>query len=73
MSKYLVIGGDRLFNAICDSVGMKADYVRRIVVDLQVGSAGRVYFDSFANDEVVDVIMQGGGITIVESPKDAAA
>lgn len=73
MTKFVVTDSERVAMAFCQAVGLDPHYTSRVVVDLQKGSVGRVYFETFANDAVLDVILEGGGIQIVEREEEAAA
>ncbi len=65
MSKFLVSGSMDILNDLCEAVGVPAELVRRVVLDLEVGSPGRLYVDTFADDEKIRVAL-GGGITLTE-------
>lgn len=72
MRKYVVLSTDRLVQAFCEPVGMDPKHVRRIVVDMEVGSLPRVYFETFGDDATVDVLLEGGAIDIIEREEEAA-
>jgi len=55
MSKFVVTDFGTLGNALCEACGIDPCYVRRIVLDLEVGNAGKLYFETFADSEVLSV------------------
>jgi hypothetical protein len=70
MSKFVV--GDKLLEALY-SAGILDDdykYVRRIVIDLEVNQAARIYIDRFADDEQL-VPALTAGIRIVDTAEEA--
>jgi hypothetical protein len=70
MSKFIV--GDRLLEALYSAgvIGDDYTYIRRIVIDLEVGSAGRIYIERFADDEQL-VPALTAGIRIVDTAEEA--
>jgi hypothetical protein len=70
VSKFVV--GDRLLEAL-HSAGVIGDdytYIRRIVIDLEVNQAARIYIDRFADDEQL-VPALTAGIRIVDTAEEA--
>jgi hypothetical protein len=70
VSKFIV--GDKLLEAL-HSAGILDDdytYVRRIVIDLEVNQAARIYIDRFADDEQL-VPALTAGIQIVDTAEEA--
>lgn len=70
MSKFVV--GDRLLEALYSAgvIGDDYKYIRRIVIDLEVGSAARIYIDRLADDEQL-VPALTAGIRIVDTAEEA--
>lgn len=70
MPKYIV--GDRVLLALYDAgvIGDDYPFIRRIVIDLEVGSVAKLYVERFADD---DKLIAGlvGGIKIVETTEEA--
>ena len=65
MPKFIVTGTDsdpsaELSLALCKAAGLRYDRVSRIVLDLKVGSAGRVYFETFADGDDLKVGLPDG-------------
>jgi hypothetical protein len=72
MSKFISgTSRDRLMAAFADAVGVSHNHIRRVIVDLQVGSPGIVYFETFADTEVIDVVLRAE-IEIVDTAEEAA-
>lgn len=73
MSKFIVgHASNEIFMAL-HNAGVFADEpseVRRVIIDLEVGSAARIYVEKFADSSLVDVIMSGA-VEIVEREKAA--
>lgn len=62
MSKFLLGPSNDTFQALHDA-GVFADdpkNVRRVVIDLEAGSAAVVYVQLFLDDSFVDVVLAGG-------------
>jgi hypothetical protein len=62
MSKFLVGGrSDGIYEALHQAGVFKEDprNVRRIIIDLEAGSAARTYVEMFVDDVLIDVVMQG--------------
>lgn len=53
MAKFVVTGWDPLGLALMKAAGIDPNSVRRVVIDLQVGSPGRMYLDTFLDDQVL--------------------
>jgi len=69
MSKFVVtdaLSRDGLGCALCEAAGVKPETVRRLVLDLQVGSPGLLYFETFADAAILDVSIAELGITVEE-------
>lgn len=60
MPKFIVQDHTALTDALCEAAGVNRDMVSRIVLDLQVGSPGRVYFNTFADSSILDVELKAG-------------
>ncbi len=58
---------DDLTVALCESVGLDPRSVRRIVVDLEVNSVARIYFDTFLETEVADLLRVGLNLEALEA------
>lgn len=58
MTKYVVTDPTEheLGMKICESIGLEPTMVRRIVLDLQVGEAAKVFVEAFVDDDVVGKI-----------------
>jgi hypothetical protein len=68
----IIVGArsDGIYEAL-HAAGVFADDpkdVRRVVIDLEAGSAARVYVERFVDDSLIDVLMRGE-IEIVEREK----
>lgn len=70
MSKFIV--GDALLEALYSAGILPDDYtfIRRIVIDLEVGSAARIYIDRYADDEQLIPALTAG-IRIVDTAEGA--
>lgn len=70
MSKFLV--GDELLEALYSAgvIGDDYTYIRRIVIDLEVGNPARIYIDKYGDDEQL-VPALTAGIRIVDTAEDA--
>ena len=64
MTKFLVTNWDKLGTELCEAMGIDETYVRRLVLDLEVGSPGRIYFETFADNQVLNVSLGTVGIEI---------
>ena len=64
MAKFLVTSFGELGDDLCRACGLTPEYVSRIVLDLKVGSPGRVYFETFADDETLNVRVPAGGFEV---------
>ncbi len=63
--KLLVRGFEgNLGTSICEAAGVDPTMVRRIVIDLEVGNAGKVYVETFADDAVLDVEIPSNRIKV---------
>jgi hypothetical protein len=67
MAKFIHTGHIELFDRLCESVGVDPSYTRRLILDLEVGSPGRVYFETFADDESLKVELPSG-LIIKDTP-----
>jgi hypothetical protein len=70
VSKFIV--GDGLLEALY-SAGILGDdytYIRRIVIDLEVGNPARIYIDKYGDDEQL-VPALTAGIRIVDTAEEA--
>ena len=68
MPKFIVSGPhDRITLRLCEYLGVDPNVIRRIVVDLEVGSAARIYYETFADDGVLDVAL--GGLLVRVDPE----
>lgn len=67
MSKFVFLNAarDTLGTEICESVGINPETVRRIVIDLEAGSAGKVYIEAFTDDGLLNVSINKLGIEVV--------
>ncbi len=65
MSKFLVGASMDILNDLCEAAGVPAETVRHLVLDLEVGSPGRLFIETFADDEKIRVAL-GGGIRVTE-------
>jgi hypothetical protein len=65
MAKFLVL--DDMIDALWEAGVIDEDKanVRRVVIDLQVGEAGRIYIEKFADREKLQAALEAG-VTIVE-------
>jgi hypothetical protein len=70
VSKFLV--GNELLEALYSAgvIGDDYTYIRRIVIDLEVGNAARIYIDRYADDEQL-VAALTAGIRIVDTAEEA--
>lgn len=63
MAKFIVLGhSDGIYEAL-HAVGIVADEpkdVARVVIDLKAGSAAKIYVEKYADDSLIEVIVQGG-------------
>lgn len=70
MAKFIVIPNGRsdIFQALHEAgvVADKPSDIARVIIDLKAGSPAQIYIQKFADDSLVDVILQGG-LTIVEA------
>ena len=68
MSKFLVTDsfGSPLGTALLEAAGVKPEVVSRLVLDLRVGSLGRLYLETFADDAVLQVNVAEYGVQITE-------
>lgn len=67
MNKFVVTDAferDGLADALCVAAGIKPEYVRRMVIDLQAGSAGMVYLETFADQAILDVSIAELGVSV---------
>lgn len=57
MSKFVFTEPTRyaLVNAICEQAGIDPNYVRRIVIDLQLNEVAKVYVELMADDATLGV------------------
>ena len=61
MTKFIVgVPSDRISGPLCEQLGIDPSSVRRIVIDLEGGSAARIYYDTFADQEPLAVAFEGG-------------
>jgi hypothetical protein len=49
-----------LFDSLLDKAGIDKTYVSRLILDLEVGSAGRLYLEMFADSEVLSLALPNG-------------
>jgi hypothetical protein len=69
VSKFLVTDSfGTLGDGLCRASGIDPRYVRRLVLDLEVGSPGRLYVETFADSEVLDVNLADSGIKVTDAP-----
>lgn len=73
MSKFVFLNAarDALGTEICEAAGIAPETVRRIVIDLEAGSPGRLYIEAFADDAILGVSINKLGIEVV-SEEEAA-
>lgn len=75
MAKFLLTNQldrrDSVGGALLGAAGIKPEYVRRLVLDLEVGSVGRMYVELFADDAALNVSIEPGGIEV--RPAEEAA
>lgn len=71
MAKFVFIEPTRyaLSKAICEKAGIDPNYVRRIVIDLQVGDAGVVYVELLGDESMLDVNINEIGVRVIEAPE----
>lgn len=62
---FLDPGQDTLGIEICEAVGIAPECVRRMVIDLEVGSPGKVYIEAFADKSILDVSINKLGVQVV--------
>lgn len=74
MSKFIFLTADDpaakrdgLAVEICEAAGVDPGSVRRMVIDLEVGSAAKVYMEMFADDAILDVSIQKLGIKVSDA------
>jgi hypothetical protein len=69
VSKFVFLdpGRDTLGTEICKATGIAPERVRRIVIDLCVGEAAKVYVEAFGDDAILDVSIDQLGITLKET------
>lgn len=61
MAKFIFTDLNSVFGtSICEAAGVDPTTVRRIVVDLEVGSPGKLYIETFANDALLGVSIPAG-------------
>jgi hypothetical protein len=60
MTKFVVVDTGPLFDALLDKAGIDKTYVRRLILDLEVGSVGRLYLEMFADWEMLSVDLPHG-------------
>lgn len=71
MPKFVVTGFDGpegLGVALCRAAGVDPNYVSRLVLDLKVGHAGRLYLECFADNKALEVELPTAEVTIREVP-----
>jgi hypothetical protein len=67
VAKFVVVDTGPLFDALLDRAGIDKTHVRRLILDLQVGSAGMLYLEMFADSDVLTLdLPQGFQIGTVE-------
>lgn len=74
VSKFVVtdeFSRDGFACALCEAAGIKPEFVRRMVIDLQAGSTGLVYLEMFADDVILDVSIAELGISLTAEDGDA--
>ena len=63
--KILVRGFEgELGMSICRAAGLDPSYVRRIVIDLDVGDVGKVYIEMFADEALLNVSIPSDHIEV---------
>ena len=50
--------------SICEAAGVDPTMVRRVVLDLQVGNAGIVYVEMFADPELLEIRIPSNRIKV---------
>jgi hypothetical protein len=60
MTKFVVVDTGPLFDALLDKAGIDKTYVRRLILDLEVGSVGRLYLEMFADCEMLSLGLPDG-------------
>jgi hypothetical protein len=60
MTKFVVVDTGPLFDALLDKAGIDKTYVRRLILDLEVGSVGKLYLEMFADSEILRVDLPDG-------------
>ena len=68
MSKFMFIEPKRhaLALEICRATGIDADKVSRLVIDLKIGDAGKLYVETFADNAILDVSIGELGVSVTE-------
>lgn len=60
MSKFVVTNFAALADDLCKAADLDPTTVRRVVLDLEVGSPGRLFFETFADDEKIRLALTAG-------------
>jgi len=70
MQKFIFVEPEphKLACSIADAIGIEANSIRRLVIDFEVGSAGKLYLETFADEAILDVDITALGVDVKPSP-----
>lgn len=56
MARPTPILGEKLLLAICEKAGVDPNVTRRVIIDAQVGHVVKIYFDTFGDESLFDLV-----------------